>query len=308
MARSIEPQTLPHRTLAGDDSRFARFGGVDVHHRVTDMATGMPVVLLHHFYGSVATWRHVFAALANEACLLAHDRPGFGLTERLPRSRWPRAGSPYTRAASASITLELMDAAGIDKAVLVGASSGGTSALETYALAPDRVRALVLVAPAIIGDVGPPDAVRPLMRTPVGRFVGGRIIRRFAGPIDRDRISRSWYDPSRATDADVEAYAKPLRVDDWARGLWEVFAAEGAPKLASLLSHIEVPTLVVSGDSDPVVSPTSSRRTAAAIPGADYLEIPHCGHTPHEERPDQFVALLRDFLAAIENTDGRSPA
>jgi pimeloyl-ACP methyl ester carboxylesterase len=296
---SNAPDTRPARALADEDSRFARFGGVEVHHKVAGAADAPAVVLLHHFYGSVATWRHVQPRLAEDHQVAAFDRPAFGLTERPPRSAWPEGRNPYTRAASVDITLDLLDDLGADRAVLVGSSAGGTSALETYARAPERVRALVLLSPAITGDVGPPDALRTVMRTPQLRRLGPRLVRRFAGEVTADRVTGSWADPSLVTPDDVDAYARPLRVEGWDRGFWELFAAESPPQLADLLPRIEVPTLVVSGDRDPVIQARVNRRTAAAIPGAEYVEIDGCGHTPHEECPDALVEAVGDFLARL---------
>jgi pimeloyl-ACP methyl ester carboxylesterase len=298
--RSAAARTRPPRELADPDSRFATLAGLEVHHKVAGPDDAPAVVLLHHFYGSVATWRHVQRELATDHRVAAFDRPAFGLTPRPARRRW-NGTNPYTRETSARITLDLLDHLGADRAVLVGSSAGGTSALETYARSPERVRALVLVSPAITGDVGPPERVRPWMRNPVLRRVGPPLVRRFAGEVTRERVAGSWADPSRATDDDVDAYARPLRVERWAHGYWELFAAEPPPKLGGLLPHIDVPTLVVSGDRDRVIPASASRRTAAAIPGAEYVEIPRCGHTPQEERPEAFAEVVRTFLAGLRH-------
>lgn len=292
------PDTVPGRELAGPDGRFATLAGVEVHHRVAGPRDADPVVLLHHFYGSVATWRHTIDGLADSYRVAAFDRPGFGLTERPRRDDW-NGDNPYTRARSVAITDALLDRLDVDRAVLVGASAGGTVALETYARHPERVRALVLVAPAITGDVGAPPAIRGVLRTPQARRLGPHVVRRFAGEVDRERVAGGWADPSRATEADVDAYRQPMRVDRWAEGLWHVFTAEPPPDLASLLGRIDVPTLVVSGDADRTIAPAANRRTAAAIPGAEYVELERCGHTPHEECPERFAEVVRGFLQAL---------
>jgi pimeloyl-ACP methyl ester carboxylesterase len=292
------PDTRPARALADPDSRFSRFAGVEVHHKVTGPGDAPAVVLLHHFFGNVATWRHVQPGLADRYRVAAFDRPGFGLTERPRRSSW-NGRSPYTRAASVDITLEMLDHLDADEAVLVGSSAGGTAALETYARDPDRVRALVLVSPAITGDVGAPPRLRPLMRAPGIRHLGPRIVRRVAGEVTLARVAGSWSDPSLATEDDVDAYARPLEVEGWERGFWELFSAEPPPSLGSLLRRIDVPTLVVTGDRDPVIAAAASRRTAGAIPGAEFVALPRCGHTPQEERPDAFLEVVHDFLGRV---------
>ncbi len=283
------------RELADPDSRFARLGGIEVHHKVAGDPDAAAVVLLHHFHGNVATWRHVQRGLADRYRVIAFDRPGFGLTERPRRRRW-NGTNPYTRAASVDLTTALLDHLDVDRAVLVGSSAGGTIALETYQRAPGRVRGLGLLAPAITGDVGPPPHVRRIMQRAPLRALGPPLVRRFAGDITRERVSGSWADPTLATPDDVDAYARAMRADGWARGYWELFSAEPPPNLSTLLPRVEVPTVVVSGDSDRVVAPVLSRRTAAAIPGARYVELPRAGHTPQEERPDAVTQVLRAFL------------
>jgi pimeloyl-ACP methyl ester carboxylesterase len=286
------------RELADPDSRFATLAGLEVHHKVAGTPSAPAVVLHHHFYGNVFTWRHVLDGLADDHHVAAFDRPGFGLTERPPRDRWGDQ-HPYTRRAAAGITLDLLDHLDADDAVLVGSSAGGTTALETYALAPERVRALVLISPAITGDVGPPPAVRPLLRSPQARWIGPRVVERLAGEITLERIARSWHDPTRATDDDLDAYTRPLRVEGWPRGFVDLFGAEPPPDLTSLLPRIDVPTLVVSGASDRVIAPRWNRRTAAAIPDARFEVLPDCGHTPQEECPEALLEVVRGFLADL---------
>jgi pimeloyl-ACP methyl ester carboxylesterase len=295
-----EPEAGQHagEELAGPEGRFAHLAGLDVHHETVGRDRDPTVVLLHHFYGNTATWRHVLADLGRDHHVAAFDRPGFGLTERPDRSGW-RQGNPYTRGTSARITLDLLDHLDTPDAVLMGSSAGGTVALEAYARAPERIRALVLLSPAITGDVGPPATLRPLLRTPQARRLGPRIVRRMAGDLTLERVGRSWHDPSRATRGDLEAYRRPLLAEGWDRALWEVVTAEAPPNLAGLLGTIDVPTLVVAGESDAVISPRWNARTARAIPGARFEVLPECGHTPQEECPDVLGELVRDFLADV---------
>ena len=296
-------RTHPARVLAYPESRFARLAGVEVHHEVHGDAAAPALLLSHHFYGSTRTWRQVTSDLARDHLVTAFDRPGFGLTER-PRRPWNGAEPPYRRATAARIGWELLDHLDVERAVLVGCSAGGTNVLEMYAQRPERVRALVLISPAITGDVGPPAAVRPLLRTPPLRAVGPRLVRRLAGEIDAQRVSRSWFDPSRATAETAEPYRRMLQVDRWDEGLWEAVTAEPPPDLRPVLRRVDVPTLVLAGDHDPVIAPHWNRRTAAAIPGARYRPVEQCGHTPQEERPGAVVRAIRAFLSDVERGTG----
>ena len=296
---------LPRRSLARRSSRFVRIDGIEVHHEVhgprdaaADTTSDAPTLLLsHHFYGSTAVWDRLVPHLADRHRIVAWDRPGFGLTERPVRGQRPI--NPYTRAAAARLGWSLLDTLGVDRAVLVGASAGGTNVLEMYAQAPERVRALILLAPAITGDVGAPPPLRPLLRSAQVRRIAPRVVERLVGEVSRERSTRSWADPSRAEDQDLAPYRDLLRVQGWSRGLWEVMTAEPPPDLRSVLRRIDVPTLVVTGAQDRTIQPRWGRWVAANVPTGRFALIDDCGHVPHQERPTELAAVLRPFLDEV---------
>ena len=300
-ATSPDRSTFPATALAYPDSRFAPIAGVEVHHEAHGPVDAPAVLLSHHFYGSTRTWRHVAANLADDHRVVAFDRPGFGLTERPARTgrRTPEV-SPYRRATAARIGWGLLDHLDVDRAVLVGSSAGGTNVLEMYRRQPERVRALVLLSPAITGDVGPPGPLRRPLRSAPARAVGAALVRRLTRNVDVERISRSWFAPQRATVDDAEPYQRMLHVDGWDQGLWDAITAEHPPDLREVVRSVEVPTLVVTGDHDRVVAPRLSRATAAAIPGAHFAVLEDCGHIPQEERPGALLAVIRDFLDRLD--------
>ena len=286
--------TVDPRTLAGPDGRFARVGAIDVHHEIR--GEGEPaVLLLHHFFGGVFTWRHVAPAIGEVTRTVAFDRAGFGLTSRPLRRDWTD-GNPYTRAAQVALAVGLMDTLGIERAVLVGVSTGGTIAIETTLAHPDRIVGLVLINPAIDGDVGPARWTRPVLRTPQARHVGRLFTRRVARGA-REHLARSWADPSRVTEADLAPYLVPLQVDHWDAGLYELVTAEAPPRLSVRLHELDVPTLVVAGAGDRTVEPYKSRLTSEYIRGAEHVVLPECGHVPQEECPE---ALLNAILPFVE--------
>lgn len=225
--------------------------------------------------------------------MVAFDRPGFGLTGRPLPGEWSE-GSPYSMESQVALTVGMMDELGLEQAVLVGHSAGAAVALQTALAHPERVKALVLVAPAVYGG-GPPSWIRPLLRIPQIRRLGPLIARRLVGSLE-SVLERSYADPSLITEEMREGYKKPLRVDDWDRGLWEFTLAAGDGGLADRLGEVSVPTLVVTGDSDRIVSPDDSRRVAAAIPGAELVIVPEAGHLVMEERPADFLQHLNRFL------------
>jgi len=293
--------TVPPRELAEADSRFITLGDavgtarLDVHYK--DPGAGRPgIVLLHGFGGSTFSWRDVAPALADDHRVVAFDRPGFGLTTRPLPGEW-HDRNPYSIESQVTLTVALMDRLGLDEAVLAGHSAGGAVALAAALAYPERVRALVLVAPAVLGG-GPPSWIRPLLRIPQVKRLGPLVTRHLVGSLE-SLLERSYADPSLLTTEVRDGYKRPLRVDDWDRGLWELTLAADGSDLADRLADVTVPTLVITGDSDRIVSAEESERVAAAIPRAELVVISHAGHLVMEEQPEDFLRHFRTFVGGL---------
>jgi len=284
-------------SLADPDSQFIDVGGLSVHAKV--QGEGEPaLLLLHGFASSTYSWREVIQPLADAGQqVVAFDRPAFGLTERPVRGQW-QGKSPYSPEAQADLTVSLMDELGIDQAVLVGNSAGGTIATLTALRHPDRVQALVLVSPAIYSGGGAPGFVRPLLQTPQLDHLGPLLARSLqAQGVTLGRLA--WHDPSRLTDAIWAEYTKPLQVQGWDRALWELTKASRPLGLAEQLDQLTLPVLVVTGDDDRVVPTEQSVRLAEALPNAQLVVMPACGHVAHEECPEAFLQAVNDFLQTL---------
>lgn len=173
--------------LADPDSRFVDINGVQVHHKLADSSTeisivgaedmgnglseisnqsnppiGVPAILLHGFGASAFSWNQVLKSLAKVlgSKVTAFDRPAFGLSSRiqLPASasdkneKFPTM-NPYSLGFSVEATLRFIDLLQSQKAILIGHSAGCLIAANAYFEAPERVAALILVAPAIVAPL-----------------------------------------------------------------------------------------------------------------------------------------------------------
>jgi pimeloyl-ACP methyl ester carboxylesterase len=287
--------TVPPEELAGPDSRFAVVDGLRMHYQ--QAGRGEPtLVLLHGFVASTFSWREVLTPLAGRAAVIAFDRPAAGLTQRPLPGDW-EGESPYSPEAQADQTVGLLDTLGVETAVLVGHSAGGTIAMLTALRHPDRVAALVLVDPAIYTG-GTPGWVRPFLRLPQVRRLGPLLVR----SIQRwgERLGRTaWHDPSKLTPEVWEGYQTPLRAQHWDVGLWQLTEASHPLHLERRLHEVRVPVLVVTGDDDRIVPTPESVRLAGELPDAELVVIPRCGHVPHEECPEAFLDAVTRFLARI---------
>ncbi|AQK84781.1 alpha/beta-Hydrolases superfamily protein [Zea mays] len=240
-------------------------------------------------------------------------------------------------------------------------SAGCLVAVDAYFEAPERVAALVLVAPAIFaprkavkeGQSGEEEGGQQAQRVPndensppnlfarisggfleLWKHVAGLVLKMITAIRDVVRslclkavvaflrsslgvvlvrwvmdkfgilgVRNAWYDPSKVTDHVIQGYTKPLKSKGWETALLEhtvsmIIDSVSASRVpvSKRLSEISCPVLVVTGDTDRIVPAWNAERVARAIPGATFEAIKSCGHLPHEERPEEFLSVVENFL------------
>ncbi len=289
--------TVPAAQLADPDSKFVEVDGVNVHYKTSSLTPpedAPTFVLLHGFGSSTYTWNNVMDEFGRLGRVFAFDRPAFGLTERPLPETWRE--NPYTPQAQVELTLGLMDALHIDKAVLVGNSAGATVAAGVALAQPSRVTGLVVVDGAVYDESSRSTLSRLLLRTPQIDRLGPLLTRQLAGEQGTEFLRSAWSDPGKLDEATLAAYRKPLQTDHWDRALWEYTKASRPPRLADELSRLTLPVLVVTGADDKLVAPGLSERLAGELPDADLAVLAGCGHVPQEECPEPFMAAVRGWL------------
>jgi 3-oxoadipate enol-lactonase len=271
-------QTLPQKT----DQPVQAFCEQTHLSYIESGAAGPTVVLLHGWSAFKELWWSALLALAPYAHAYAPDMPGHGDS--------PLLGSTSMRQVAERI--ERFCAIRDDQIMLVGHSMGGNIALELTLARPDLVKRLVLVD-AAVQPAEMPIYTRSyldqtfgwaVLRTSMAAarqisLVGRLVPHEHQGGVLLPALRRVTYMARHDADA--------LRVL-----LDSLFENPIGPRLAS----VRVPTLVISGEFDPLVPPPLSQRVAAAIPGARYAVVRRAAHNPMDERPREFNAVLLDFL------------
>jgi pimeloyl-ACP methyl ester carboxylesterase len=200
--------------------------------------------------------------------------------------------------------IELMDAQGIGQADIVGTSHGGSVALMLAALHPERVRSLVLHAPANpFSDIA--DPLIRFYRTALGRWFAGRLPTVPAG-VQSLALGRMYGDATRIRNGSLERYIASLRVPgtiSYVLSILDRWEMDMAALEAALPSVHKVPALLLWGDRDRAVSLRSGERLAEYFDHAALVVIPGAGHLPHEEVPVAFAGAINGFLGGLHREE-----
>lgn len=265
------------------DSQRMIVGGIDV--EVLRGGSGKPVLLLHGFQ-TLSDEAPFLSELAKHCSYFAPSLPGFGASMR-PRD----FDTIYDLVRH---TLDLIDIVPGDEVTLIGFSFGGWLAAEAAVMRPAKLSSLVLV-------------------DPVGIRVSDRETRDILDifNVHPDVVrDKTYYDPKRFApdfdameDAELVTYARnrdALCLYAWNPLLYN-------PRLKDWLRRIDVPTLVVWGANDGIVSPAYGRTYASLIAGARFSLIDKAGHHPEIEQPGTFVAQLARFIGGDNPRSEESP-
>jgi pimeloyl-ACP methyl ester carboxylesterase len=289
----LQGVTSPYE-LADPDSQFIEINNVNIHVKKSEQ--GEPFfVLLHGFGASLYSWDQVVERFSEQGTVILYDRVAFGLTER--PLEW-QGQNPYSPQAAVDTLLGLLDYFNVEKAILVGNSAGGTVSMEFYLQYPQRVEAMILVAPAVYVGGGAPSWMRPLLWTPQMQRLGQLFVREIQRR-GQQLIELAWHDPTRIDARTIELYTKPLMVENWDTALWFFTAASQPHDLAERLWDFSVKVLVITGDDDRIVPTNTSIRLAGELSNARLVVLENAGHVPHEEVPGEFMDAVHEFLSEL---------
>ncbi len=250
---------------------------------------GPALVLVHGLVGSARNWDQNIKSLALFRTVYALDLANMGGSERV-------AGIDPGLEASADRIAACMDALGIETADIGGHSHGGAISMMLAARHPERVRRLVLFAPANpFCDLGKP--LIAFYNTRVGGWVARSIP--FLPRIVHGYAHRRMYVDKRKVTAEMlNGYTDGLNSQsiEHVLGIVRQWSADMS-LLRGVLNQIAgLPTLLIWGDRDFAVGVSSGQRLAETL-GARLLVIPGVGHLPFAETPEVCNQALRDWLS-----------
>jgi len=240
-----------------------------------------PLLLLHGFTGHAHAWDTLAIALQPHFRVLALDQRGHGDSD---------PADTYNPIVAFDDISGVLREFGVRSLILVGLSMGGRNAMYFTAKSPAMVQQLVIV------DIGP--------------VISTRATQPSSGPPEPD----TWESIEQAAQHLLRGNAYPgihyyrwvashslrQRPDGALVWKWHPSVKERRTQLDidwwALLKTISSPTLVLRGESSPVLDRDVAERMAKELPHGRFVEIPRAVHTLHEDNPDAVLATLKDFL------------
>jgi len=238
---------------------------------------GEPLLILHDEMGHPG-WLRFHEALAQQNTLYIPSHPSFGKSERLDWIMNMRDLAGWY--------LQALDDLELGPVNVVGLSFGGWLAAEMASMCPHLFKKLVLVS-------------APGIRPPVGEIFDMFLV------VARNYITRGFADPNSTpefqqicpeTPSPEQTEAWELAREETCRLTWKPYMHD--PALPYLVRRLkQLPTLIIWGREDTIVPLSAAQVYHDAIEGSRLAVLNNCGHRPEIEKADEFVRLVREFLA-----------
>jgi 3-oxoadipate enol-lactonase len=256
-------------------------GGLEVAY--DESGSGVPLLFVHGWPHNRTLWAGQMSGLATQARCIAPDLRGFGETT---------ASEPYSIEQYADDLVLLMDARGVERAVVCGLSMGGYVALAMLRRHRHRLRGLILTSTRATADT--PEAREKRVR--LIEFVEAHGVGALASRQLRAMVGATTFEHRPAV---REALRELMAAAPQVGVIGGLRAMAQRADATDLLPTIDFPTLVVGGAEDSFTPPEELRAMAAKIPRSRFELLAGGGHVCAYERPGAFNHVVAEFLSGF---------
>ena len=258
--------------------------GLKVHYKETGPQAAPALLLMHGFGSSLQAWDDWSLKLEQKYRVIRLDLPGFGLTGASP-------ANDYSEEKDLAILTHFADKLGLEKFSIIGHSMGGKMAWTLAASQPERVQALVLMAPdgfPEAKDIGTKPYEVPAVMGLIKYFLPKYLVRKSIEP--------AFAEADALSDARVNRYYDMLRAPGVRAAILErsnqTIYTDPVPRLKA----IKAPTLLIWGEQDQMIPSTNAKSYASVLSNSTTVLVPKLGHLLQEEQPEKGLTAVMQFL------------
>ncbi len=258
--------------------------GMKVYYKETGPKDAPALLLLHGFGSSLQTWDDWSAQLESGYRVIRLDLPGFGLT----------GGSPvdnYSEENDVAFLTHFADKLEIHNLSVLGHSMGGKMAWSFAASQPERIKALVLIAPdgfPETKDIGTKPYEMPAIMGLIKYFLPKYFVKKSLEP--------AFADTKALDDARLNRYYDFLRAPGVRRAILERSNQTIYTDPVSRLKSISAPTLLIWGEQDQMIPSSNAKNYSNLLSNSTTVIIPNLGHLLQEEQPKKGLLPVIKFL------------
>ena len=251
----------------------AEIFGRQVYYEVHGPEDGATIVLLHHGFGCLQIWKYIYPALVREGFrVVMYDRRGYGRSEGGPDFMDFYVGGRY-RLLSHEEMAELMHRLGADSFHIVGQCEGGVVGLDYAARLPGQVKTLTVASTLCHSDVTMTE-------------------------FNRAKFPKSFSE----TDPAIQEKVCQWHGTERAQVLFDQFRSFGgaygsdAFDLRPMLPLVNCPTLILYPDRSSLFDVEQAVDFYRHLPKAELAVMARCGHNTYEQRPEEYVWQVLNFI------------
>lgn len=260
---------------------------------VQEEGKGRPILLLHGLGTSTYTWRSIIPGLSKSYRVIAVDLRGFGASDK-------PLDDHYSIADQADAIRALIEQENLRDLTVVGHSFGGgitlALALDLEKRQPGRLRNIVLVDS--IAYRQPLPIFFRLLKVPGVGELGMNIV---PPEVQAEQALKiAYFDPKKIRPEVIAEYARTLHLPAAKHALMKTIdriVPDNIDEIAARYKTIKLPTLIIWCEGDRIVPVALGRRLHEEIPKAELVVLAECGHLPQEEKPQDTLDAMKQFLA-----------
>ena len=271
-----------------------RANGILLH--VHDEGSGTPILFVHGFPLSHVMWHEQLSALASEFRVIAPDLRGFGESEVTEG-----VVLMDTFADDLAAVLDQLGISRTQKIVLCGLSMGGYIAWQFVRKYSDRLQGLILCD------------TRALPDTPAGissrRKLAATVLQHGTEPVAAIMLPNLFSPVSKETRQRAVELTRQCLLDTSPQGIAAASLGMAArPAATDDLPAIEIPSLLIVGEQDPISTVAEMQSIASSMPNAELVIIPAAGHLSPLENPQPVNQAIREFVNGLDQPAQPDPS